>query len=52
MHAVVYGRVLSDMTKFEYINESVKPSLVTVNAHLFTVVNLGVNMGNTVKIIG
>lgn len=39
------------MTEFEYINETVKPSLVTVNAHLVTVVNLGVNMGNTVKVI-
>lgn len=42
----------SDMTEFEYINETVKPFLVTVNAHLVTLVNLEVNMRNTVKLIG
>lgn len=39
------------MAESEYINETVKSSLVTVNAHLVTVVNLGVNMVNTVKVI-
>lgn len=39
------------MTESEYINETVKSSLVTVNAYLVTLVNLGVNMVNTVKVI-
>lgn len=42
----------SDMIKFEYINETVKPSLVTVSVHLVTVVNLGAYVENTVKVIG
>lgn len=40
------------MTESEYINETVKPSLVTVNAHLVTVVNLGVDMASSVNVIG
>lgn len=45
------GRVISDLTESEYINETVKCALVTVKAHLVTVVNLGVNMVNTAKVI-
>lgn len=36
------------MIEFAYVGETVKPSLVIINAHLVMVVNLEVNIRNTV----